>query len=265
MPPTLETFIKPRLFAAGVSRKLAKAIPFRPHRLALDAPIVSFSFDDFPLSAAENAAPLLEAAGMRGTFYLSTGLLGTVLDGKRVADAPAVRRLHAAGHEIGAHTHDHLNVQSVPVPALAEDITRNIAAIGTLTDTPTDPTVRAPISFAYPYGVTALGAKRMLAGRFAGLRGIQPGVNAGAIDLAHLRGQELYDRTSALSDIAALLDETERRSGWLIFYTHDVVDRPSAIGCSTDYFGQTVDLVRKRGLAVQTVAATLAMIGASGG
>ncbi len=260
MAPSLETYYSPRLFAAGVSRKLAKAIPFRPHRLALDAPVVSFSFDDFPASAAENAAPRLEAAGMRGTFYLSTGLLGADLDGKTVADAKAVARLHAQGHEIGGHTHDHLNVQQVSGAELDADIGRNLAGIAALTGDPGPPGERSPLSFAYPYGVTALGPKRALARRFAGLRGIQPGVNAGLIDLTHLRGQELYDRTSTLADIGALLDEAVRVRGWLILYTHDVVDRPSYIGCSTDYFARTVDLVRTRGLEVRTVASTLALI-----
>ncbi len=260
MAPSLKTYYSPRLFAAGVSRKLAKAIPFRPHRLMLDAPIVSFSFDDFPASAADNAAPRLEAAGMRGTFYLSTGLLGAELDGKTVADAKTVARLHAKGHEIGGHTHDHLNVQRVSGAELDADIGRNLAGIAALTGDPGRSGARSPLSFAYPYGITALGPKRALARRFAGLRGIQPGVNRGLIDLAHLRGQELYDRTSTLADIDALLDEAERVRGWLILYTHDVVDRPSYIGCSTGYFARTVDLVRSRGFDVRTVASTLALI-----
>ncbi|HTM76826.1 MAG TPA: xylanase, partial [Devosia sp.] len=60
----------------GASRRLARTVPFRPFRLQLDRPVVSFSFDDFPLSAAEHAAPLLEAAGARGTFYFADRLAG---------------------------------------------------------------------------------------------------------------------------------------------------------------------------------------------
>ncbi|UXN73956.1 hypothetical protein N8D56_00845 [Devosia sp. A8/3-2] len=54
---------------AGASRRSARTVPFRPFRLELDRPIVSFSFDDFPLSAAHNAAPLLEANGARHLLF----------------------------------------------------------------------------------------------------------------------------------------------------------------------------------------------------
>ena len=254
--PSLRT---PSGFLAGASRRLAKTLPYRPHHLRLDAPVVSFSFDDFPASAAENAAPRLEDAGMRATFYLSSGLLGAPLDGRLTAGPETVAALHARGHEIGAHTHDHVSVQRLGVGALVADVTHNLAAIAALTGAP-EPGPRSPLSFAYPYGVAGLRAKRALSGRFAGLRGIEPGINAGWIDLAHLKGQELYDRTSDLGSIEALLDEAERRRGWLVLYTHDVSASPSPIGCHTDYFARVVRLVAERGIAVRPVASVLAAL-----
>ena len=240
----------------GGSRVAARRIPFRPHLLRLEAPVISFSFDDFPLSAAENAAPVLEAADMLGTFYYASGLAGRQENGQEIARQDVARRLAARGHEIGAHTHSHLNVQRVPMADLMDDVSRNIEELKTMA------AGTSAISFAYPYGIVALRSKLALSRRFAGLRGIESGINSGLIDLAHLRAQEFYDASSTIGSIEALLREVERTKGWLIFYTHDVREDPSSIGCSPSYFRAVVEMVRARGIAVATVANTLKRIGA---
>lgn len=239
----------------GASRVAARRIPFRPHLVNLSAPLVSFSFDDFPLSAAENAAPILEEVGARGTFYYADGLAGRLENGVEIAGRDVAADLAARGHEIGAHTHSHVNVQTTPMGTMLDDVTRNIAALRTIVDEP-------PASFAYPYGVVSLPSKLALAHRFLGLRGIETGINAGITDLAHLQAQELYDASSTIEGMAALLDEVTRVRGWLIFYTHDVQPDPSSIGCSPAYFRAVVQLVAARGIEIATVAAGLAKIGA---
>lgn len=240
---------------AGASRRLARSVPFRPFRLELDRPIVSFSFDDFPLSAADNAAPLLEANGARGTFYFADRLAGGFENGQLIAGQDVAANLATNRHEIGGHTSDHINVQRVSPDHLIADIAANISAIAALSGL-------APTSFAYPFGVVSLNSKRLLANRFAGLRGIQPGINRGWIDLAHLHAQELYDVSGDLDSIGQLLDGLQRGGGWLIFYTHDVRPDPSSIGCSPARFGAVLDMVRRRDLAIETVAETLHQIGA---
>lgn len=237
----------------GASRRLARSIPFRPHRLDLDQPTVAFTFDDFPLSAAEHAAPVLEVHEARGTFYFANQLAGHAENGQPIASCAVVAELARRGHEIGGHTSGHLNVQRTPPDTLVADVATNSAVIEILSG-------QRPTSFAYPFGVVSLRAKHLLAGHYGALRGIQPGINRGWIDLAHLRGQELYDASSTLDDVAALLDELELGGGWLVFYTHDVRHDPSSIGCSPDYFAAVVDLVAERGIRIEPVAATLARL-----
>ncbi|MDB5535655.1 MAG: Polysaccharide deacetylase [Devosia sp.] len=234
----------------GMSRRVARAVPYRPFRLALERPVVTFTFDDFPLSAAEHAAPLLEAADARGTFYFADGLAGGSENGQPIASRDVVADLAARGHDIGGHTRAHINVQRSTTKDLIADVTANTSAIATLTG-------QAPTSFAYPFGVVSIRSKAVLAARYAGLRGIMAGINRGWIDLAHLRAQELYDASSSLGSMYALLDDLERDGGWLIFYTHDVRTDPSGIGCSPDYFGAVLEMVVSRGIAVQTMAQTL--------
>ncbi len=241
---------------AGASRRLARAVPFRPFRLQLDRPVVSFTFDDFPVSAARHAAPQLEAMGARGSFYFADGLAGGRENGQPIASLELAGELAARGHEIGGHTHAHRKVQRTAPADLIADMGVNISAITTLSG-------RAPASFAYPFGVVSLNAKRLLALLFAGLRGIQPGINRGWIDLAHLRAEELYDTTLDMTRLDGLLDDLMAGGGWLIFYTHDVREDPSSIGCSPAHFGRVLGRVAARGFAIQTVADTLAQIGAA--
>lgn len=239
----------------GASRVAARRIPFRPHLINLNAPLVSFSFDDFPLSAAENAAPILEAAGTRGTYYFAGGLAGRLENGREIASREVAADLAARGHELGGHTHSHYNVQKTPLDTMLEDVGRNIAELREITN-------EAPASFAYPYGVVSLRSKFALAGRFVGLRGIETGVNTGLVDLAHLQAQELYDASSTLEQMTTLLKEVIRVRGWLIFYTHDVDPDPSSIGCSPAYFEAVVKTVKDLGIEITTVTEALKRIGA---
>lgn len=249
-------FLSPVEFAAGVSRKVARHTIFRPHLLKLDAPIVAFTFDDFPVSVVENAVPALDDAGMRGTFYLASGLMGRHENGQLIVDAPAVAGLARNGHEIGGHTHGHIDVQRTARPDLLADVARNEAEIRRIVG------ADRPMSFAYPFGMISIPSKLALMQRYPGLRGIKTGINSSLIDLAHLKTEELYDASQDSASIDRLLDDVERRRGWLIFYTHDVRRDPTSIGASPAFFAEVVDKVRRRGIAVEPVVDTLRRIGA---
>ena len=247
-----------REFPRRVSRRLSRIVPFRPTRLRLDQPIVSFTFDDFPLSAADAAAPALEDAGMRGTFYYAGGLAGRLENGQEIAGPDVAADLFSRGHEIGAHTHMHIDVHRTSNGVILSDLALNKREIIQLTGG------CAPTSFAYPFGRLDLRSKFLLRNEFSSLRGIKTGVNAGVADLAHLKAQELYDSSSTVDSMSKLLDRVERHPGWLIFYTHDVKLDPSDIGCSPAYFSKIVELVRRRGLMVETVRDAYARVTGQG-
>ena len=241
-----------------VSRRLSRIVPFRPTRLRLDRPVVSFTFDDFPLSAADAAAPALEDAGMRGTFYYAGGLAGRLENGQEIAGPDVAADLFSRGHEIGAHTHMPIDVHRTSNGVILSDLALNKREIIQLTGG------CAPTSFAYPFGRLDLRSKFLLRNEFSSLRGIKTGVNAGVADLAHLKAQELYDSSSTVDSMSKLLDRVERHPGWLIFYTHDVKLDPSDIGCSPAYFRKIVELVRRRGLTVETVRDAYARVTGQG-
>jgi peptidoglycan/xylan/chitin deacetylase (PgdA/CDA1 family) len=222
---------------------------------AIKQPIVSFTFDDFPSSAASNGAQLLDAHDARGTFYVAGSLVGTTSD---IYGAYCTRddltALHSRGHEIGCHTYGHTHVSTLSARGLIAELDRNVACI--------EPALggQAMRSFAYPFGDMSPLRKLQAQTRFATCRGNVAGINAGKIDLGDLRAERIYEQTIDHDRVAALLKSITASPAWLVFYTHDVAERPSPYGCTPVTFERVVKQVKAAGATVLTVrdAAALA-------
>jgi peptidoglycan/xylan/chitin deacetylase (PgdA/CDA1 family) len=218
-------------------------------------PLVSFTFDDVPESAKRNGATLLEARGLRGTFYIASGICDTQDEHWRVIAPDEVRELHANGHEIGCHTFSHVNVETLDSTAMDAECRANTARLRQVCgDVAID-------NFCFPFGRLSLARKLQLQERFHSCRGIYEGINAGTIDLGLLRAIELYDRTLTPQKLQQALRETRERNGWLVFYTHDVDDPPSWIGCSSALFARTVEAALAAGLTCLPIREALVEIG----
>lgn len=232
-------------------RGAAKHLVTKPFVLANPRPMVSFTFDDVPDSAFHNGARVLDQHGTRGTFYIAPGTCGVQDEHWRVISRADVTALAASGHEIGAHTFSHVRVEPLGARQMADETRRCQEALaelcpGTIVD-----------NFAYPFGGISLPRKLALQARFTSCRGIYSGINAGRVDLGVLSAEELYDRTLTDARLTQLLDETERRNGWLIFYTHDVTPTPSWIGCSPNLLDRVVRAVKARGFDTLAIADAL--------
>jgi len=216
--------------------------------------VVSFTFDDFPASAATHGARILEAQGARGTFYVAGSLVGTTssLYGD-YCRRPDLAALHARGHEIGCHTYGHDRVSTLSPRGLIDALDRNAAFVRGCLDG------YAMQSFAYPFGDMSPFRKLQAQTRFQSCRGNTPGLNAGKIELGDLRAERIYETSADHESIAALLRSAAAMRGWLIFYTHDVSEHPSAFGCTPQTFERVVKSVAAAGLRVLTIrdAATL--------
>src|SRR5271156_4082803 len=71
---------------------------------ALAQATISLTFDDGLLSAT-TAQVIMDAHGMKGTFYIISGLIGT--DPTYYLSLAPIKALKADGHEIGGHTITH--------------------------------------------------------------------------------------------------------------------------------------------------------------
>ncbi len=229
-----------------VQRHLARRLVTRTLPLALDRATVSFTFDDIAVSAATTGAGLLEARGVRGTFYVCGALAGTAWDLYPLADLPTIGALARRGHEIGCHTATHPNGAFTGRAAYLRDVARNAALL--------EPVVgQAMTSFAYPYGAIGLLQKPALQERFLACRGIHGGVMRGRADRGRLDAVALEDGAIDEPGLDALLDAAVACRGWLVFYTHDVAERPTRFGVSPDRLAHALDGALARGCRIETV------------
>ncbi len=239
-----------------VSNRLARHFRASAHRLVAHAPMVSFTFDDAPDSAASRGAPLLEDHGGRGTFYLAGSQVSQPSDHWLGLSEDAILALHHGGHEIACHTFSHRRAVDLDQAAMAKEIEQNRNYFLAL-----DPSIRLE-NFAYPYGLASIRHKAQLAETFRSARGILPGVNRDVIDLQFLRAVPLIEHDTTIDDVDRAFDEAVASGGWLIFDGHAVADRPSPYGCSPALLRHALKAAQMRNMPILTVAEALHRIGA---
>jgi peptidoglycan/xylan/chitin deacetylase (PgdA/CDA1 family) len=188
---------------------------------------IVLTYDDALVSHLDVAAPQLEAAGLRGTFFLN----GTFA----AADIPRWRRLAKVGHELGNHSMFHpcprasfpmdpqFNAERYTVPGML----REIGAMNTLLaaiDGQTTRTYSVPCSISLAGGVDYTDALKA-SGTIAYVR---TGVPEGAVvsDPAKLDPFRVPSRsfpeTATAEDLIAYVKDVQRAGGLGVFMFHGV-------------------------------------------
>ena len=208
----------------------------RPVTIDRGRSMVSFTFDDVPLNVMENAVPVLDEHGVKGTFYVALGM--SKVNGEFMAEEH-VRALTERGHHIGCHTFTHYSLREGSAEGLYEDAVAGKRAL--------EPLVGGPSAehFAFPYGAVSVRAKTLLRDVFATMRTSAPGINVGRVDLNYLRADNLYSREKGvdLERVRRRVQSIRRRGGWLIFFTHGVSNDPGRFGTSSEDFRRVVEIV----------------------
>jgi peptidoglycan/xylan/chitin deacetylase (PgdA/CDA1 family) len=241
---------------ARLSNRLARHLGAVPFRLQNKTPMVSFTFDDSPKSAATVGAPILDEYKARATFYIASGLVDQWSGHWMGISDDEIVALHRSGHEIACHTFSHVRTPDLDAAALAAEIEKNRNYLLAL-----DPSIKIQ-NFAYPYGLGSVSHKRRLKQTFRSSRGIIPGANSGTVDLQYLNSTPLVDRHIDPDGIDRAYDEAIAQNGWLIFYSHDVTASPSPYGCTPELLRHALDAASRRNIRILTVADALASAGA---
>ena len=234
-------------------RRLVRLAHRRPARMRLQRPMVSFTFDDAPATAAAIGAALLEKAGARGVYYISAGLAGQPSPMGRLSGAEEVRRLVSAGHEIACHTYSHLDCGQADARTVAAEVEQNARALTAWGAPP-------PRNFAYPYGDVSLSAKGVLAARFQTLRALHHGLVESGADLNQAPGVGI-EGPGGEATAHRWLDTAARRRAWVILYTHDVSETPSAWGCTPAALQRLIDRAVGGRFDIVTVAEGVRRLG----
>jgi peptidoglycan/xylan/chitin deacetylase (PgdA/CDA1 family) len=211
----------------GQARRSALA-RWRQKKLPLDAsaPIVTFTFDDFPRSAYETGGAILRSYGARGTYYAAMGLQGKINHQGEHFLPEDFEHLLADGHDLGSHTYSHISSRRSKLGTFCADAERGERALDPWRDAS-----RAG-HFAYPYGEITFSAKARIGSSMRSCRSIMPGIMTSSADLNMLPANSIYACDFDPQLIERMLSPTQLRRGWVIFYTHDVRENPSAFGCT---------------------------------
>lgn len=259
-----------------VRRRLADALdsmngPIRSRvgRRSSRSTIVSLTFDDGWASQYESARPILELHGMRGTFFVNSGLVGS--EGRVTWEE--LDEMASEGHEIGGHTIDHLDLTALDRTEahrqVAEDRSRLLEHGFTVRN------------FAYPGG--AFDAATAALVRDCGYESARAAWGLRNLDRPPGDRRPLAERvpprdpfriltpcciwsTTGIERLASYVEVAERRSGgWLPLVFHRVCegcggeDPAPSVDPTTfsDFLGWLVERAR-RGTVVSTVANVVA-------
>lgn len=226
--------------------------------MASPVPLVSFTFDDAPRSAFERGGGVLEHHGVRGTYFVSLGLLSSLSEVGPIADADELNAAADRGHELGCHTFDHHDAWHVSAADYIASVDANQHALETIR-----PGERFR-TFAYPKSGATHAVKAELARRFVCCRAGGQSFNSGVVDLNQLKACFIDRRAHAdLDFLRQLIDDNAERRGWLIFAAHDISAAPGDFACSEDRLDKLVRHALASGAEVLPVATACARLGAA--
>jgi peptidoglycan/xylan/chitin deacetylase (PgdA/CDA1 family) len=229
-----------------------RAVPVKLVRSRLDRAVASITFDDFPRSAWNKGRAILDRHGAKATFYAAGVFCDTTTDGIAYFTSKDLAEIRDAGHEVGCHTFSHLHGTGVASPSLMRDTDRNQDFIALVLGD------YRLTSFAYPYGDVSPRTKLLFANRFPTSRGIRHGVNAGLIDLAQLNAIGLEKRQWNPAAVERAVAEAVRSKAWIIFFTHDIEERPSPYGATPEMLDHALDAVKRARMDILPIKHALA-------
>jgi len=240
-------------FAYRLNAFAARQMTVKPAVLSFERPVASFTFDDFPVSAFEAGAPVLERYGARGTFYAAGSFCGRRVGGLDYYDEATVKAVRAGGHEIGCHSYDHQPAPGVSDETLRGDALRNAAFLEAAAGEPL-----GPLSYAHPYGLVCARTKRLMGELFPSARGIHPGLNGANTDLSQLKAIALERRSWQADRVERRIAAAKAAKGWLVFFSHDVSADPSPYGCTPAMLEHALEKAAEAGFALAPVREALA-------
>ncbi len=114
---------------ARVGNRLSRHFAIAPLQLTDTGPMVSFTFDDVPKSAATAGASILEEYNGRGTFYVAGAMVDQRDKHWEGISAAEIVDLHRRGHEVACHTYSHSRAIDLDSHAMSAEMDRSSRGI----------------------------------------------------------------------------------------------------------------------------------------
>jgi peptidoglycan/xylan/chitin deacetylase (PgdA/CDA1 family) len=215
------------------------------------APLISFTFDDFPRSALLTGGEILKSFGASGTYYTALGLLGKDSPSGQICVLDDLKKALEAGHELGCHTYSHCDSWYTAPREYEQAILQNRRVLTELI-----PEAKFE-SFSFPLSSPRPTVKRAAARHFLCCRGGGQTLNVDSADLNQLSAYFLEKADGNFGPVKALIDRNAQARGWIIFATHDVSSHPSPYGCTPQFFEEVLRYAAASGAQILPVVKAL--------
>lgn len=213
---------------------------------------ISFTFDDGYRGAFEHGGAELEAAGLKGTFYVFTDT-SSVYDGE-LASSSLVREYKDKGHELASHTSNHANLGFITASGDMDSLERVLS--GSLEEL-NERFDQYTTSMSLPFGSFRYETLGYISQYFYSARSSQFGFNlATPYDFYALKSWPILSTTSP-AYVDNLLSIAETYGTYLPLMYHDMLDEPFdedvlIYTYSRDLFSETVHDALNRDLWIDT-------------
>ncbi len=217
--------------------------------------MVTFSFDDAWTSQYTNALPILQNAGIKGTYYILTGAVRDAWAGYMT---PAqVKDIALKGHEIGSHTIVHSDLTTLSTAVIDSELRNSKTYLQNLTG-------KTVNTLAYPYGSFNLTVKnRTIAAGYSSGRGAGTTIANGF----NTKKQNVYEiksfsptNTVSLNSMKTAIDRAKANKEWLVFSFHRIENTNGEYITSIANFQALVNYVKNSGVRTVTMQEGVALM-----
>jgi peptidoglycan/xylan/chitin deacetylase (PgdA/CDA1 family) len=207
--------------------------------------LVSIHFDDGTRSSYDIALPILDAAGMKSTHFITTDYLKPTFPG--YIKPNEVRDIRARGHEIGAHSRSHPDLTALSVEEARSEIAGSRQDLLALSI--------SPISFfAYPFGAYNAQVKQLvLEAGHIGARSSDGGYNLRTTDKLAIKRQPMTN-TTTFAHVKGYIDTALAEKTWVVLLFHEVNTSGRQYSVTPALFEQIVDYLEQKGVTPVTMS-----------
>jgi peptidoglycan/xylan/chitin deacetylase (PgdA/CDA1 family) len=211
----------------------------------LKRPLVSITFDDIWASAVTTGASELEKRGWKGSFYIA-GKFTRLPDAPQYAHPDDVKKLIAAGHELGSHSNTHPLMSTLNSGDIINEVKSNYDYVKFLGAT--------PAGIAYPFGDFSDKVETEVKHYHSYARTSLTGLNDRSADPYRLRIVGVTKETTT-SELFAWIDDAEKTSTWLILLFHDLQAGDGDFEYTTPVtqYQQVIEYIERKKLTVLPV------------
>lgn len=229
----------------SASKSIQISVTSTPTNNAFTEGMVTFSFDDSWASQYANALPILQSAGIKGTFYLTTE---PVLGGWSGYMTPTqIVDIGNKGHEIAGHTVTHPHLPALSSSQITSEIVNSKTYLQNLTG-------KSVTTFAYPYGEFNATAKSLVqTSGYTSARGVEEdALNTALSDKYNLKSS-CIESGATFAQVKSQIDKAKAQKQWYILCFHEIKSSPGQYDTSIALFQQIVNYIKSSGIKTVTV------------